>query len=400
MPALRLRRRPGHVGAVNVLQLMLLELVLIGVLTTLRRHPPVVVIGVVAGLLAIAVTFGRYRGRWWSEYPLLFWRYRRRRGSTPAPASDRRLALLRELVPDLTVRTAEGADDSQIGIGTDSAGSFAVLAIGQSDGVRAPVVSVPLPVLARTLKDAQQPGAVVQLVTHTVPAPRSTSDPPMCDSSYRELLAPAGGAAPADLITWVTVRLDSRTFAESAIATTSIATERASGDPDEFVAVLVRRVRKALRRAGCAAKVLDADGVLDALTRSLDLDPELHDPAAALASHREQWQAWRSASLAHASYWLRIWPSSDEAAAFLGRLSVIPAAATNVATVLQSVARGVAASTELRCLIRVAAAPETLGDSCAELTSAAADCGARLFRLDGEQAPAAYASAPTGAGLP
>jgi type VII secretion protein EccE len=396
------RRQPGHVGSVNVLQLLLLELVLIGVLIALRRHAPIVVAGVLLGVLLLAVTFGRYRGRWWSEYPMLFWQYRRRCASSPTPTGDRRLNLLRDVAPDLNVQSLEAADGTQIGIGTDGAGSFAVLAVGQTEGVRDAARSVPLQVLARVLKDAQQPGAVVQLVTHTIPALHSTDpDPPLCDASYAELLAPLGGAAPADQITWVAVRLDARTVAESAIAATSIAADEPRTDLPELVAVLVRRASKALRRAGCPAKILDSDGVLDALVRSLGLDSEMHDPDPVnTPGYCERWQAWQSASLAQACFWLRTWPSMDDAGALLGRLSVTPAAFTSVVVVLQSVARGVVAGTELRCLIRVAAPPETLGARCTELSRAAGGSGGRLFRLDGEQVPAAYASAPTGSGLP
>jgi type VII secretion protein EccE len=399
--ALMSRRPPGHLGPVNVAQLLLLELTLVAVLIALRRHPPIVFSGVSLGIVVLAGTFGWHRGRWWAEYPGLFWRYhRRRRGSAHAPASDRRLTLLHELAPDLTVQTVEGSDGVQVGVGTDGAGSFALLAAGQSDGVCAPARSVPLHVLARAVTDAQQPGLAVQVVTHTIPAPRSTAtEPALCDASYAELLAPVGGAAPADQLTWVAVRLDKRAVAESTIAATPPAGDRTPSDLVAFVAVLIRRVGKALRRAGCGVKILDADGLLDAVVRSTDLDPESVDPTVGDGpGPREGWQSWQSVSLAQACFWLHSWPRLTDAGPLLERLATTPAEFTSIATVLQPDRRGTPGAVEIRALIRLAADAETLSDSCGVLNRAAAEAGARLVRLDGEHAPAVYASAPTGGG--
>ncbi|WP_131792611.1 MULTISPECIES: hypothetical protein [Protofrankia] len=54
---------------------------------------------------------------------------------------------------------------------------------------------------------------------------------------------------------------------------------------------------------------------------------------------------------------------------------------------------------DLRCLVRVAAPAADLDRTCQEIMNIAAQAHADLFPLDGEQAPAVYASAPTGGGV-
>jgi hypothetical protein len=53
---------------------------------------------------------------------------------------------------------------------------------------------------------------------------------------------------------------------------------------------------------------------------------------------------------------------------------------------------------DLRCVVRVAAPPKELAGVVQAVEKGARLAGARLFPLDGEQGPAAYASAPTGGG--
>jgi type VII secretion protein EccE len=395
-PRLTLQRRPGHIGAVSVAQLVLLELALVAGLVMLRHRTPFLVAGIVLGVLILVLTFGRRRGRWWAEYVVLRRQYRRRRRSAHPPATDRRLTQLHDLAPDLTVQTVEGADDVRVGVGADGAGWFAIVAVVASDGVRGGVGAVPLGVLAKAAKDAEQPGATVQVVTHTMPAPATRGDGPPCDESYGELLAPVGGVAPADQITWVAVRLDARTMAAATLTATTQLGPNVDREATARLATLARRVAKALRRARCTVQILDADGLLDALARSVDLE---RTEGRSRDGQREDWSTWRSDTLVHACFWLRTWPQPDDAGPLLDQLALTSPAFTSVAVSVRPAGRAAAdASTEIRGLIRVAAAPEALAASCAGLTEVARGGGARLFRLDGEQAPAVYASAPTGGG--
>ena len=68
---------------------------------------------------------------------------------------------------------------------------------------------------------------------------------------------------------------------------------------------------------------------------------------------------------------------------------------TSVAIVLEPRPDG----TDVRCLVRVAARTAAIADACRAVREAADRGGAQLFRLDGEQAAAVYASAPTGGGM-
>jgi hypothetical protein len=53
---------------------------------------------------------------------------------------------------------------------------------------------------------------------------------------------------------------------------------------------------------------------------------------------------------------------------------------------------------DLRCLVRLAAPPKALAQACQPLVRGVSQAHGHLFPLDGEQGPAAYASAPTGGG--
>jgi type VII secretion protein EccE len=382
------RRRPGYLGAVNVVQIMLLEAVLFAVLFALRHTVWILLAGAIGGLLLLLAAFGRRRGRWWTEYMVLRTRFRRRSSSGPVAANDHRLAVLQRLVPDLTVQDVEGAAGTQVGVGSDGAGWFAVVAVSSGEGMTgAPPASVPLGALARVVKEAEQPGTVVQVVTHTVPAPSALTDgTAWCSRSYEELLRPIGGSAPADQISWLTIRLDARTLAEATVGGTGSPVE-----PPVIVASLVRLAVKALRRTRLTCHVLHADGILDALVRSLDLDPA---GAGTRAWPREHWQRWDSAKLVHACFWLQDWPPAGDGGSLLGALARTQSAFTSVATILQPGDDGA----DLRCIVRVAADAAALEGTCTRLREAAESAGARLFRLDGEQALAVYASAPSGGG--
>jgi hypothetical protein len=112
---------------------------------------------------------------------------------------------------------------------------------------------------------------------------------------------------------------------------------------------------------------------------------------------REEWTRWHSARLTHRTFWLKTWPSS---ATTIGALfdwaAATPAAQTSVALILEPSGDDDVA---VRALIRLAARP---GDNFTALENALLSgvkgAGGELQPLDGEQGPAAYATAPTGGG--
>jgi type VII secretion protein EccE len=383
------RRRPGYLGVVNVSQLLLVEAALALAVAAFSRGIWMVTGTAIAGLAVAATTFGRWRGHWWVERILMNRRYRHRRMSGPATGTDRRLVALHSLAPDLSVVNVEGADGTRVGVARDDAGWYAVTAVAAPGGLRGEVqAALPLDRLVRVIAESDQPGVTVQVVVHTAPAPSLELDPRhRSATSYQELLR-RYGAVPANQSVWVAVRLDARTLAEAAIDGTD-----ESDLAPAAVAGLARRVGKTLHTAGLANQVLDADGLLDALVRSCYLErPSRGVP---LEHARESWQAWHASGLTHVCYWVSTWPTEAGARrVLLDRLAGAPAAVTSVALDLQPRTDG----TDLRCVVRVAADPDALAQACAATIEIAENAGARLLRLDGEQAPAVYASAPTGGG--
>ncbi len=383
------RRRPGHLGSVHIVQLLLVEVVVVAVLATLDRGPVPVAVAVVAGALLLVPTLARQQGRWWLERRLMRrWFTLRRKASSVPYGDDARVAQLRRFAPGLTVQDVTAVDGASIGVARDDAGWYGVLALAPA--ARGDHGGIPLDELVSGLAEAEQPGVVLQVVVQTMPAPSIDTHPASpAGYSYRQLLARFGAAPlPAEQATWIAVRLDARSLAEAA-PDDSADLDAAPG----VVAALLRKVAKSLRHAGIAHRLLDADGLLDVLVRACDLDQTAHDPQP--AQPHEEWSEWRSPRLAHRSFWVRDWPAVGEAARWLGLLSATPAV-TTVAVTLAPEDGGRTA--DLRALVRVAAPPPDLAQVCQAISRAAKEARAELFALDGEQGPAVYASAPTGGG--
>jgi type VII secretion protein EccE len=320
------RRRPGHLGPVHVLQLLLVEVAIIAIVLALRQGVLVMAVAIVVSLVVLAATLGRARGRWWLERKVMSWQFRRRRQFRPVgQPDDVRLAALRWLAPGLTVADLAAPDGSQIGVAHDDAGWYAVAALSASAPMRDdPRPPLPMDLLVAALTEAGQPGAVLQVVTYTVPAP---SRDEAAGQSYRELLQRHGPVpVPIDRATWIAVRLDARALAEIGVDL-----QEQTGQAPAIVASLLRRLVKALRRKGIASQPLDREGLLEALARSCDLlTPDRSTPV----SPREDWEAWHSGVLVHRSFWVHGWPSVAQAGALLDWLATAPAASTNVALVL------------------------------------------------------------------
>lgn len=385
------RRRPGFLGPVHVIQLVLVEAAIIAVLALAGRGIVVLAASGAVGLVLLVAVLSRRNGRWWVVQRMMVRDYRRRRRARPAELPvDPRLTALRWLTPSLSIDEIQARDGAQIGVARDDAGWFAVAAVASRSAMSdEPRGAVPLHIMAQALVEVDQPGSVMQVVTHTVPAPSLDSDSGKpAGHSYRELLQRFGPVPiPVDRVTWVAVRLDARALAESGVDG-GVDTEQAQA----AVATLVRRVAKSLRQIGIGYQVLDADGLLHALARSCDLlQPAQSGPA---PHPREDWSAWHSGRLAHRSFWVEDWPSIAQSGALLDWLSTAPSAQSSVTMILTPDGDEV----DLRCLVRVAAPPGELAGVVKAVDKGARQAGARLFPLDGEQGPAAYASAPTGGG--
>ncbi|WP_245788430.1 type VII secretion protein EccE [Amycolatopsis marina] len=367
----RRRRRPGFLGPVGVSRLLVFEIVQVVLLFVVVRQDWARIAGVVIGVLAVVVAFGRSGGRWWTERFGAWLRFRRRRGVIAADVDDPRLAALRELAPDLVVEDVDGPAHTTMGLGADGAGWFTVLEVvsAPEDKIHPPV---PLAGLVRLAADAEQPGVVMQVVSQSEP-------------SWRAGPASAGvGAREVRQVTWVSVRLDAELVAESVAGT-----DGADVGVPVVLAELTRRTGRVLKRRGLPNRVLDADGVLDALARSCALGS-----ASPSVPIREEWTAWHSTGLSHACFWLRSWPGPDRAAGLLAALRALPAARVTVTFLLEPAHQ----DSDIRCLVRVSAPASGLGEACETAMRLTRQAGGELFRLDGEQAAAVYATAPTGGG--
>ncbi|GAA4013329.1 type VII secretion protein EccE [Allokutzneria multivorans] len=358
----RPRRQPGRLGGFGLARLITLQVVLLALAFGVFQGMWALIASCVLGLIALALIFGRSQGRWWTESIALWLRFRRRKGASGEVREDPRLAALSELAPTLVVDDVDGPNDRKLGLGSDGAGWFTVIEVTPSDG-STPTPPVPLAGLVKIAAEAEQAGVVTQVVAHN---------------------GPIVGPGRREHTTWVAVRLDAHAAAESMI-------DNAEGrvDVPAVLSEITRRVERVLQRRGHSARILTADEVTEALARSCDLarpgGPE---------RIREEWDAWYSPWLAHRSFWVRSWPDPVRGVELLAGLAELPAPMVSVALLLDPTLAGA----DLRCLIRVAAPPDRVEQACSSVLDMAARCGARLTQLDGQHAPAVYASAPTGGG--
>jgi type VII secretion protein EccE len=386
---LRPKRRAGRIGPFHAVQLLIIEAVALVVLALVARGPVVVGGAGGVGVVLILVSLARRRGRWWLESRLMSWQFRRRRRVPPHTGrTDARLGGLRSLAPGLAVANVAGPDGRPVGVARDEAGWYAVAVVSPVAPMRDdPAAGLRIDRLARVVADAGHPGAVLQVVTHTVTAPTvELNRDSLAEQSYRQLLDTSGQVTlPRDRVTWIGVRLEAHTLAEESV-------EGEESDPAVLTAALARRVANLLRRTGRDCALLDAENLVAALARSCDLEPS--GGAGAVRKTREDWAAWHSGPLAHTTFWVRDWPQVGEIPALLSGMASVPAAVNSVALILAPDGGGI----DLRCLVRLATPPERLAAACESLVRGAEQMHARLFRLDGEQGPAVYASAPTGGG--
>lgn len=388
LPAFRARRTTAGTGSPAVVQLVCAELALLGVAGALLSGSTVA-LGVATGIavLLLGAASGRIGGRWWYQIVGTWWRLRHRaRAAARAAAvdADPRSATLAALHPGLTIRTVVDRGTS-LGVGQDRSGWFAVLELApmtQLSGERLTQFGVDR--LARILDEAYVPISSVQLVSFRVPTPTVLVDENApCARSYRELTAEA--RCPLQDVSWLAVRLNPADATEAAAS-------RGGGmaGVDRAFAAAVGRIGKSLDAADVPYQLLDADGLRQALLMSGGLDGTVpvHEQRAV-----EHWSTWVAAGLAHAGYAIRSWPVQPRPE-LLAELGDVPAAAVSVSVTV----RPLGEHTVLSGLVRIAAPPGRLLTAARQLTANARRLVVRLRRLDGEQAFAVYATAPSGGG--
>ncbi|MCH7232977.1 type VII secretion protein EccE [Glycomyces sp. L485] len=382
-------RSSGRLGPLTVAQLIAVEVALTVALACLAFSLPIQAAGGAVALAIMVVAFWRKGDYWWYQTVPMRSRLRRRvRALDPEQLTE----VLHRIAPDLGITGVEDRDEN-VGIGHDNGGWFTVIEIGSSDGV---TKAIPLERLERLFDETSVPVTAVQLVGHTTPVGLAAYDSSAAARSYRELL----GDYPAVVHhkAWLAVRLGARDARE--------ATADRGGEVDgvyKALASTAQRVSKLLGNVGVPNRILDAEGVREAVQQSLGVAfaPVPGDRTA------EDWNHWYADGLRHVAYRITKWPGDAQALhRTVDSLSGIPAAFVTVSIAVTAGTSGKVSpdgrvtgrQLAVDAVVRLALDQASWESAQNQMLNVADQLGVRLQRLDGEHGPAAYASAPTGGG--
>jgi ESX secretion system protein EccE len=342
-----------YTGRLSAIQVLCWQVAAIGVLLTVRQPWPVLAGTAVGAAVLLALTSVRAGGRWLYELTALaaafLTRQRRtelpRTGGTPAAT----LALIELLLPGSAIRTVETSQGPAMAISHQG---------GLTAQLRPPALTPELlgalPMPAALLPTATDHVLGVRLVLHT----GIRSDMP------RRL--------------WVAVHA-ARTVDTPADAELTLALRNA-----------LRRVRRALDRAGVPARPLAEEQALSAIAGLAHITGGRTDV-------REDWKYWRTGPVSQTTYRLTGWDAlTDTQARGLvnSMLAGVPGVASTITLTARTAGRGdPRAGAALRLAATTAAAVET---AAAHLSNRLAPSGIRLTRLDGTQCGGVAATLPIG----
>ena len=385
--------RPGRIGSVALVRLILVEAAVALAAVPFLLHRPMVIAGTgPVALLCVIAAVGGSRGRWLGASQLARSDYRERQEQRAPAGGESALAPLRETFPALRTATVSTRGGEPVGIVGDGTFLTAVIQLdSRGEPLREPRQAHPLPVgaVAAALSDTQVPIAGVQLISHSRPAPAPhLPRQSLSARSYQSI----GADVPAQRTTWAAVRLDPEQ-AQGAVEA------RGGGQVGAQRALLtaVQRVASQLEGAGFEATILSEPELINALGTACMVTQVAVNPTA--ASHRrteETKRYWRCDSSWHTTYWLAKPPtlSARTSPEFFAALGALPALATSVAV---NLSKGTGDAVAFSCFVRIAAGSENqLGESCKQLEQRAGAAGAGLTRLDGEQLPGLVATVPLG----
>lgn len=342
-----------YLRKLSPLQVLCWQIAAVGVLLTVRQPWPVLATTATAAAILLALTSIRVGGRWLYELVALAAAFltRQRRRDLPktggAPATT--LALLDLLLPGATVRTVETSQGPAMAI-SHQGGLTAQL----KPPALTPELLSRLPMPAALLPTATDHVFGVQLVFHT----GVRTDTP------RRL--------------WVAVHA-ARTVDTPADAELSMALRNA-----------MRRVRRALDRAGVPAQPLAEEQALSAIAG-------LAHVTGGRTEVREDWKYWRTGPVSQVTYRLTGWDKITDAQArglVNSMLTGVPGVASTITLGARTARRGdPRGCTTLRLAATTEAAVET---AAGHMTNRLASSGVRLTRLDGTQLLGVAASLPIG----
>ncbi|MDW5327951.1 type VII secretion protein EccE [Plantactinospora sp. KLBMP9567] len=389
MPELMAVGRPT--GRFGTVQLVAVELALFATGAAVYALSPVpgVLAGTAAAVLLVA-TFGRSGGRWWYEVLGARLRLARRRraglrAQRRSGADDPLLAVLPPGPRTTTITDRSGS----IGVGQDTLGWFAAIAVRHPDGLSGGHhTALRLDWLAGLAADPALPASTLQVVLRHSSLPIAAVDPRTAAAqSYLELCRVL--SVPVHHDVWIAARLSTRDAA-------TVAADRGGGlaGVHRALTAAIARVGTGLTNLDVEHTVLDGDGLRQALAYSCGVDT-----AAGLG--RERWSRWQDQHRVQVCFAVRAWPATATADP-LRALTQVPSALDVSVAVLFGRRDGSGAPdgrAAARTLVRVTTTPELVNTCVQQLRASATAAGVRLVRLNGEHATGVYATAPTGATL-
>lgn len=389
----RLRSSGARLGPLPVVNLVVLEIGLALGLALVAVNTALWWAAVFLMLIAVPLALGRWRGRWLVQWLQLATRYlmcSHARGVTvPDPADDPRLALLRLLLPDLTIAHGTDRQREPVGFAWQNGTWTAVLEVDATSSMITPVggtANLPLGALASCLEDRGVVLEGIQVIWHCYPGSAALPSSAPALRSYLEVLGPLPAAARRT--TWVAVRLDPRRCPD-AIA------ERGGGVTGAHRALIgaLSRVRATLESRGVPTKALDADQLLRAGISAAELSAVAGtgQPVAL----NEGWAAVTAAGVGHASYAVTGWGTTG-AVHNLDALTGVRALSTTMALSISPGDDG--GEVGLRGLVRLSARnPAELEAADGRLRAVSKRLGVALSPLGGLQVAGLAATLPLGA---
>jgi type VII secretion protein EccE len=358
----RLRSTGSRLGPLPVVNLVVFEIGLALGLALLAVDTALWWAALVMLLVAVPLALGRWHDRWLVQWIGVTAGYlvrshgRSVTGPDPVAAGDPqqpavgsddpRVALLRLLLPDLTI--AHGADHQRepLGLVCHQNTWTAVLEVDAAPSMITPVgaaPSLPLSALAPCLEHRGVVLDAIQVIWHCYPGSTALPSSSPALRSYLEVLGPLPVAARRT--TWVAVRLDPRR------CPTAVA-ERGGGVTGCHRALIgaLARVRSDLEARGVSTRPLDADQLVRAGISAAELSAVAGTGQPVTLN--EDWTAVTAAGVGHASYAITGWGTRG-ATHNLNALTGVRALSTTLSLTLSPGADG--GEVGLRGLVRVSA---------------------------------------------
>ena len=349
---------------------------LLAVAAAVEHGPERLALGGMA-LAGLVLTVLRWRHRWAYQWLLATWKLRRSRRAPAAPRQGHGLSW--PGLPAIEVRPARIRGGGEAGVVYDGDGFATVIAVTPEPG-GPPMTLLPLAVLT-SLLDANDPVvSAVQVIAHADLVSGDAGSAPT--ASYRGL---GYHRVPRSESAWIVLRHDPAASRYAAGAVGSARDVHTS-----LTRALAARASRTLDLIGgqhLRGRLMDTAGLRELLAGAL--------PGASGPGAGHHWGSWDHAGHQHITYWLRRWPPGG-LPALERALTDVPALSVTSAVVMGR-ARDRRRRLGLTASVRITTGPDTdIRAVSRAVAEAAASCGARLVRMDGEHGAGVLATLPLG----